>query len=450
MKINKTWFTLVELIVVVSILAILSAIWFVSYSGYITWVRDTNRISQLWELWDSLNVFYAQNPLPMPDDYIDIKIGNRLIGYQWNLWKSVLNKIDFNGNALDPDTSEYFVYALSQNKKYFTLGALLENDDYNNPLASSNKGVYASENEGKYPYITWDRFWVIYDEFNVAAHQLTSFIEQWSIDIADIWSNNMKAFLSNTEILSGTWNALLPMSPNYDCKRILDITTQAKDWVYSIDPDGDNLYSSVYCDMTHDGWGWTIATMLGTEKVGTTQEEATNMFDTWVNGFVTSLTNNISDKGNLNNVWNDNYNRDLLFQCTSEFDYYKWYHSPFVIYNFPAEDKSHLLKTNKAGTTFSSKNLQARWKTFNYTLSQDYWDSSKVNSMYFVRAENRSARLFIMHARLWVWNNAGTTYIYDEKSPAYSADVPTWTTEFKLLTPTNYCYSAVRMNLSWN
>jgi len=44
---NIKWFTLVELIVVVTILWILSTIWFVAYSWYLVWVRDTNRTSQL-------------------------------------------------------------------------------------------------------------------------------------------------------------------------------------------------------------------------------------------------------------------------------------------------------------------------------------------------------------------------------------------------------------------
>ena len=450
MKKIKKWFTLVELIVAVSILAILSAIWFVSYSGYIAWVRDTNRVSQLWELSDALNVFYAKYPLPLPDDYIDIKIWNRVIWYQWNLWKSVLNRIDFQWNAIDPDTNQNFIYSLSENKKHFTLSALLENDDYGDIIWKNYTTTYAAENEFRYPYITGDRFWVIYDDFNFWVHQVQEFKNQGFINIADIWTNNMKAYITNTQVLSGTWNALLPMSPNYDCKRILDITSQAKSGMYSIDPDGDNTYSSVYCDMVHDWGGWTIASMLWTVKSTTAQEEATNLFDTWVSGFVTSISDNIWDKWSINNIWLDKYNRDIYIQCESEFDFYKWYESPFTIYNFPESDKPHLIKTNKEGTTLASKNLEARWKTHNYTLSQDYWDSWKPNSMYFVREEDRNDRLFLLHARLWVGNNAGTTYNYDEQSPAYSPEVPTGTTEFKLISPTNYCYSAIRINLSEN
>jgi len=46
-KINIRAFTLVELIVVITIVGILSTVGFVSYSGYLTWARDSNRISQM-------------------------------------------------------------------------------------------------------------------------------------------------------------------------------------------------------------------------------------------------------------------------------------------------------------------------------------------------------------------------------------------------------------------
>ena len=70
---NKA-FTLVELIVVVTILAILATIGFVSYSGYLTGVRDTNRIASLTAISDGLELYRTTNDLPDPDGAIDIQI----------------------------------------------------------------------------------------------------------------------------------------------------------------------------------------------------------------------------------------------------------------------------------------------------------------------------------------------------------------------------------------
>jgi prepilin-type N-terminal cleavage/methylation domain-containing protein len=48
---NLKWFTLVELLVVLTIISILATIWFISYTWYLAWARDTQRISDL----DTLN-----------------------------------------------------------------------------------------------------------------------------------------------------------------------------------------------------------------------------------------------------------------------------------------------------------------------------------------------------------------------------------------------------------
>ena len=61
-------FTLVELIVVITILAILATIWFVSFSGYLAWTRDTNRVAQLKSMSDALELYRTKKDLPIPDD----------------------------------------------------------------------------------------------------------------------------------------------------------------------------------------------------------------------------------------------------------------------------------------------------------------------------------------------------------------------------------------------
>ena len=80
-------FTLVELIVVITIVGILSTVGFVSYSGYLTGARDSNRISQLTKLSDSLQVYAATRSLPLPDDAINITASgsSNVIAYQGEL-----------------------------------------------------------------------------------------------------------------------------------------------------------------------------------------------------------------------------------------------------------------------------------------------------------------------------------------------------------------------------
>jgi len=66
-------FTLVELIVVITILAILATIGFVSFSWYLAWTRDTNRVAQLKAMSDALELYSTKDDLPKPDNYIEVK-----------------------------------------------------------------------------------------------------------------------------------------------------------------------------------------------------------------------------------------------------------------------------------------------------------------------------------------------------------------------------------------
>ena len=78
-----------ELIVVITILVILATIWFVSFSWYLAWTRDTNRIAQLKSMSDALELYRTKKDLPIPDDKIDVKSSGSVIAYQGYIWKNV-------------------------------------------------------------------------------------------------------------------------------------------------------------------------------------------------------------------------------------------------------------------------------------------------------------------------------------------------------------------------
>jgi hypothetical protein len=54
----------------------------VSYSGYLTGVRDTNRIASLTSISDGLELYRTKNDLPDPDNAIDIQIESNVISHQ--------------------------------------------------------------------------------------------------------------------------------------------------------------------------------------------------------------------------------------------------------------------------------------------------------------------------------------------------------------------------------
>lgn len=78
----RYWFTLVELIVVITILAILWTIAFISFHWYNLYSRDSARISDIWNMKKTLEFFMLDSwKYPSPTD-------KSIITYKWaDLWE---------------------------------------------------------------------------------------------------------------------------------------------------------------------------------------------------------------------------------------------------------------------------------------------------------------------------------------------------------------------------
>ena len=205
----KQWFTLVELIVVVSILAILSTIGFVSYSGYITWVRDTNRIEQLSSLYNGLELYRTKRDLPIPEDKIDIEASGSLIAYQWYVGKSNLEMIEYSKEWKDPKDDTYFSYYLTADKKYFQLMALLEDEislttstTFQTPTIISQ--TYAAvDYTNRYPYVLWKKLGILTDEDNTPVQEIETLQTATKLDVATTTETYYAHFLPE-EYASGS------------------------------------------------------------------------------------------------------------------------------------------------------------------------------------------------------------------------------------------------------
>lgn len=158
---KKSAFTLVELIVVVTILWILSTIWFVSYNGYMPWVRDSNRIVQLDSMNSALELYSTTEPLPLPDNKISFTDGSETLLYQWNAGKNTLDIIGYSKAGKDPKDNNYFSYSVSKERKDFQLMVFLEKSDEINFWLLPQ--VYASDMSSRYPYTLGNNVGIILD-----------------------------------------------------------------------------------------------------------------------------------------------------------------------------------------------------------------------------------------------------------------------------------------------
>jgi len=268
---NKKGFTLVELIVVITILAILATIWFVSFSGYLAGTRDTNRKAQIKSMSDALELYRTKKDLPIPDDKVDIKVwtwaNERVIAYQWYIWKNVLETIEYTESWLDPKDKQYFSYYLTKNKKYFQLMAFLEEPNEDVVALNINKTNASLDYSEREAFVAGKKLWIlVWGWENTPIQEIESITGSWYLNV-ETTTDTYKAVLENLNtnnwVIEWTgstlkmlaWTAAVWWVKN-SCKTILekDSKLKWKDWYYLINQDSP---TKVYCDMTTNWWWWT-------------------------------------------------------------------------------------------------------------------------------------------------------------------------------------------------
>lgn len=123
-------FTLVELIVVITILAILWTIAFITLNWYSKQARDSSRISDLSTIKTSLELFYIDaGKYPLPTYYSDITYSWAVVWKQWTFWDSTFTNVwKLNKLPLDQLTNSKYTYSVLLNRNEYQLGWVLETD----------------------------------------------------------------------------------------------------------------------------------------------------------------------------------------------------------------------------------------------------------------------------------------------------------------------------------
>lgn len=191
-------FTLVELIVVITIVWILSTVWFVSYSGYLTWARDSNRISQITKLSDSLQVYAANKTLPLPDNYVEITESGALLAYQWEVGVDVLETIDYTNGWKDPKDDSYYTYYLTRDRNNIQLMAFMEEQQSIASILSL--WTYAADYTDNFPKTYGKDLWVLTEPITNTPIQDVSAV----VDSLDI-QNTTDAYTMHVDGRSYTW-----------------------------------------------------------------------------------------------------------------------------------------------------------------------------------------------------------------------------------------------------
>ncbi len=123
-------FTLVELIVVITILAILWTIAFISLQWYSTQSRDSVRISDIARMKIWLELFQLDaGKYPLPTNGTWITYSWWLVWTQWTFWETVFTNVTkLDKIPLDPLIDKQYTYSITANRNEYELAWIMEGD----------------------------------------------------------------------------------------------------------------------------------------------------------------------------------------------------------------------------------------------------------------------------------------------------------------------------------
>ncbi len=209
-QLNQQAFTLVELIVVITILAILWTIAFISLQWYSAQARDSKRISDIENIKKSLELFSLRAwQYPFPDGYFTVKYGTQDLRYQGTIWDEVATNLSRNLNEkpTDPLTELEYIYSRTYGWNEYEVLSIYESDliSYNGQTNSAH---------ANYPKISGNYNWVYVKAWShiVPTPSIINANVWWPVDlvvtsnyleseIITWWSNN----IANAWIDSSTW-----------------------------------------------------------------------------------------------------------------------------------------------------------------------------------------------------------------------------------------------------
>ena len=163
-------FTLVELIVVITILAILGTIAIVYFDEYVWGARDATRIADITQITTNLEVYLTQNgELPDPSNGVSVTYSGALAWTQGTFWAEVLQQIRdlWQNIPVDPLYDNEYTYSVTSTKKEYQIAGIredLEEEEWLWELVMDNIVPQASAYSIETAYVRWN-----YNGFMVKA-----------------------------------------------------------------------------------------------------------------------------------------------------------------------------------------------------------------------------------------------------------------------------------------
>ncbi len=237
MKKIKYAFTLVELIVVITILTILWTIAFFSLQWYSTQASNSSRISDLWLIKTSLELFQLDAwKYPLPSNYSEITYSWSIVWKQWSFWNSAYSNVTrLDKIPKDPVFDKEYTYSISSSMNNYQLWWILEWSDIIMNWNISN--LYAWDNLAT-AYVIWNYDWLV---TRTNTWNTCNILSVPSIITNDTSNTDLLQILANNSFVY-RWYNNLPSTFNR--------VKYKYDWWFTFSPNNVLVYSNtLWCDV---------------------------------------------------------------------------------------------------------------------------------------------------------------------------------------------------------
>lgn len=251
---NKKAFTLVELIVVITILAILWTIGFISMQNYALSARDSSRVTDMWNMLKSLELYVLQNwKYPEPGNSVQVNFSWSLAWKQGEFDENILSKIGrISKVPKDPLTWSNYTYSRANNNTEIQIGGILEWS-----LTKLNSQVNAWDVVKK-AYVKWNYNWKI---LKVTDWNVTYLLGVPSIISSDITLLDVQA-IANASNFVYNWQNNLPASYTWTTVKLdgwFDYNpSDVVAWSWDIDDLSDQSERNTFITNLNNAYSWTV------------------------------------------------------------------------------------------------------------------------------------------------------------------------------------------------
>ncbi len=264
-RLKKQGFTLVELVVVVTILAILGTIAFITLEWYSADARDSTRLSDISSLKTSLELFNLDAwKYPKPTNYVNITYSWAIVWNQWTFWETVFTNVTrLDKIPLDPITNKEYTYSILNNWFEYQLWWIVEGD-----TISLNNEQWIMNNVASSPLIRGELRGV--SAWNIEATAYITWNYNWQMTKSNSWATCSVLALPSIMVNdTSSWTDLQDISANnrfvYRWFKNLPSSFKSSkfkyNWWFAFAPNNLVAYTDTgsCTQLTSTTWSWTEA-----------------------------------------------------------------------------------------------------------------------------------------------------------------------------------------------